>query len=70
MAKRRMSMGYGSDPIPQSNAGASALPPPPDGKPPVRLPFVEQPPEQPVVDEQSQDPNIDIMRLLQSLGRV
>lgn len=69
MARRRMS-GYGSAPIPTAQAGGFPLPPPPDGKPPVRLPFGEKPRPDPVVDTQNEGQEIDIVRLLQSMGKL
>jgi len=69
MAKRRM-QGYGSARIEQSNGGGYPLPPPPDGKPPIRLPFGEKPRPDPVVDTQNEGQEIDIVRLLQSMGKL
>lgn len=69
MAARRR-MGYGTDAIPKANAGGFPLPPPPDGKPPVRLPFGEKPRPEPVVDDTNEGQEIDIVRLLQSMGKV
>jgi hypothetical protein len=46
MARRRTSA-YGTAAQPAMRAGDFPLPPPPDGKPPVRLPFGAMPQSQP-----------------------
>jgi hypothetical protein len=70
MAKRRMT-GYGSAPMPKSPRGGFPLPPPPDGKPPVRLalgqggapPQAQAPPEENMT-AQSDDEMLQILRML------
>jgi hypothetical protein len=75
MARRRMNTtGYGSTAPLKASGGGFPLPPPPDGQPPVRLPFghAEQPmapaagPDQPNAPE---DMNTALMRLLQTMGK-
>jgi hypothetical protein len=71
MAKRRMfNSGYGSAPLPKGNSGGFPLPPPPDGKPPVRLPLGQGDPQQPapVEDQGGQADQEMLMRLIQQLG--
>ena len=46
MARRRVTT-YGTADMPPMQPGNFPLPPPPDGKPPVRLPFGAQPPQEP-----------------------
>lgn len=58
---------YGTAALPKGDGGGFPLPPPPDGKPPVRLPF-DVP--QSVEPETPQGPEASLMRLLQSLGKV
>ena len=66
--------GYGTSPIQTAKAGNFPSPPPPDGKPPVRLSVggAPAPVEQaPMEDEtgQSDEQMIQLMRLLQEQGR-
>lgn len=44
---RRKERGYGTAPIPKVQGGPQFLPPPPDGKAPVRLPLGQGNPQQP-----------------------
>ena len=65
---RRIS-GYGTAPIPKPQAGNFPLPPPPDGKPPVRLSLGQQPPPQqaPMEDTTGQSDE-QMLQLMQMLG--
>lgn len=71
MARRRMSA-YGTAPIPKARDDGFPLPPPPDGKPPVRLSLGQQPvPERAPTEDmsgQSDDQMLQLMRLLQMQG--
>ena len=71
MARRRMS-DYGTSKMPPQRPGSFPLPPPPDGKPPVRLQFgVSEPPQDaaaPVQEPEGQD--AILIRLLQSMGKL
>ena len=74
MARRRMS-DYGTAKMPPMRPGnVFPLPPPPDGKPPVRLPFgvsAEQPPEQAApVQQEPEGQDAILIRLLQSMGKL
>ena len=71
MARRRM-MGYGSEQPQKAQPGRFPVPPPPDGKPPVRLPIGA--PEQPQAMSQEQPSGDDelmrqIMQMLQQAER-
>lgn len=72
MAKRRM--GYGTAPMPSMKPGGFPLPPPPDGKPAVRLPIgggrreMAPPQPAPVVDETGQSDEAMLQMLLKQLG--
>ena len=71
MARRRMN-GYGSVAPPRMTGGGFPLPPPPDGKPPVRLPFgntAQAPAAGPDQPNAPEDMNTALMRLLQSMGK-
>lgn len=69
MARRRMS-GYGSAPLPKPQRGNFPLPPPPDGKPAVRLPFrVNAQPEQPPMEEETGQSDDQLLQMLRAMGR-
>ena len=73
MARRRL-MGYGSEPPPQAEPGKFAPPPPPDGKPPVRLPIMPNmaQPQEPAAPQQQGMPNDEqdlIAQLMQMLSQ-
>ncbi len=75
MARRRM-MGYGSEAPQKAGPGRFPVPPPPDGKPPVRLPIgaPDQPQPQGQPMPQQGQPNDDelmqqIMQMLQQTER-
>lgn len=66
-------MGYGSDPLEKAPRGQFPVPPPPDGKPPVRLPIganLEEPNE-PAAPMADQDMGGDdaLMQFMRLLGR-
>jgi hypothetical protein len=69
MPPRRRMMGYGTAPIPKPQRSGFPLPPPPDGKPPVRLALGQQPaPEQAPTEDmtgESDEQMMQLMRLLQ-----
>ena len=69
MAPRRRMSGYGTAPIPKPTGGSFPLPPPPDGKPPVRLALGQSPEQAPMEDMsgQSDEQMIQLMRLLQGV---
>lgn len=65
MARRRVTT-YGTADMPAMQPGNFPLPPPPDGKPPVRLPFGAQPPPQEAAPEPEPDGEMAMLiRLLQ-----
>lgn len=69
MPPRRRMTGYGSDPIPKPTGQGFPLPPPPDGKPPVRLPFGGRPtPEQAPMEDFGGQSDDQLMQLMQMLG--
>lgn len=76
MARRRMS-NYGTAPMPPMQPGNFPLPPPPDGKPPVRLPVGVSQQEQgqqqmmpPQGEEQEPDGELAMLiRMIQQQGQ-
>ncbi len=74
MPPQRRMTGYGTAPIQTAKPGHFPLPPPPDGKPPVRLSLGQSPaPSQPApMDDmtgQSDDQMMQLMRLLAQQGQ-
>ena len=67
MAARRRG-GYGTAPIPKQGGRPFPLPPPPDGKPPVRLPVGGDPMGQAPAEDMTGQSDQEMMRLLQLLG--
>lgn len=67
-----MTSSYGTAPIPKSNQGDFPLPPPPDGKPPVRLALGQpqsQGPQQPPMQDVSGQSDEQMLQLLKMLGQ-
>ena len=64
--------GYGTAPMPKPQSGNFPLPPPPDGKPPVRLSLGQSAPAEqaPMEDAsgQSDDQLLQILQMLQQGG--
>ena len=64
--------GYGTAPMPKAPANGFPLPPPPDGKPPVRLSLGQSAPAEqaPMEDAsgQSDDQLLQILQMLQQGG--
>ena len=65
-------MGYGSSRIEKAQPGCFPIPPPPDGKPPVRLPVMAgmEQPQEPAAPDQDMASDDAIMQLMKMLGRL
>lgn len=68
MARRRQMTGYGSAPPMKPPASMFPLPPPPDGKPPVRLPVGGARRMQPPMEDATGQSDEDLLLMLQRMG--